>query len=168
MKIAANVAASIHAPANSRVACTCAYVAGADVLRLPVRLTKDKRAVVAEHDDMARLTGEPGTISQLTLAELRKSNCAAMFKDSSGHAFKAPAMKVETFAFLLDVIPNQPWILVELKSESDAARRSSLVKQVVSAAQHRGLAARMVVYSLDGWGNESQFRFRCAATIRRP
>ena len=149
MKIAANAAASIHAPANSRVACTCAYVAGADVLRLPVRLTKDERAVVAEHDDIAPLTGEPATISQMTLAELRQLNCAAMFKDSSGHPFKAPAMKIETFAFLLDVIPNQPWILVELKSESNAARRSSLVKQVVSAAQHRALLARMIVYSSD-------------------
>lgn len=149
VKIAANSAASAHAPANSRVACTSAYVAGAGVLRLPVRLTKDIRAVVAEHDEMAPMTGEPGTISQMTLAELRDLNCAATFKDASGQAFKAPAMKIETFGFLLDVIPFQPWILVELKSESDAARRSALVQQVVGAAKNRGLAERMIVYSSD-------------------
>jgi len=149
VKIAANAAASVHAPGSSRVACTSAYIAGADVLRLPVRLTRDSRAVVAEEDDITLATGQPGKISELTLAELRQRNFAASFNDASGNPFKAPAMKVETFGFLLDVIPSQPWLLIELKAETDAMRRSTLVQNVIGAARNRGRSERMIVYSSD-------------------
>jgi hypothetical protein len=145
MKIAANGSSAAHAPANSRVALTAAYVGGADVLRVPVRLTADGRAVVAEDDDTAPLAGAGGLISQSTFTELRKLNVSASFRDAAGNAFHAPAMKIEPFALLLDAIPAQPWLLVEVRPEPDAARRQKLVSQVLAAVRNRGLAARTVL-----------------------
>lgn len=149
MKIAADGAQAAHAPAGSRIALTSAYVGGADMLRIPVRLTVDGKVVIAEDDNITALAGQGGKISQSKLTELRGLNFAATFCDASGNPFKAPAMKIETFGLLLDVIPSEPWLLVELKSPATPAARQQLVSHVMKAARNRGLDDRLIVYSTD-------------------
>ena len=148
MKIAADCSHPVHAPANSRAAFLSAWIAGADALRLPVRLTKDGHPVVVEAETTDDATGQSGRIADLTLKELRAMDFGKTFKDGDGAPFAYPA-RIETFALLLDALPAEAWLLVEIKPEADPKRRDKLVAGVVGAARNRGTADRLLVYSSD-------------------
>ncbi|RYF66218.1 MAG: hypothetical protein EOO39_23425, partial [Cytophagaceae bacterium] len=156
MRIAAHRGTRFHAPENSRLAFLSAYVAGANVLELDLQLTKDGHLVLSHDGTTDRVTGQPGRIIDLTLAELAVMDWSETFKPHSSPTFTYftdPKRKLAplTFPALLDWLPDDVDLLVELKHDSSeqTGRRDEFVHSAVSALQAFGLENRTVVYSKD-------------------
>jgi hypothetical protein len=140
----------VHAPEATRVAYLSAYTAGADLLHLPVRRTADGMIVVAADATLARQTGAPGVIAELTLAELRALDWGATYREADGTAYAYPA-RCETFALLLDHLPDLrpagPTLLVDVLDGS-----ADTIAQVVAALRHRGRTAQAMLAVRDEAG----------------
>src|ERR1044071_10511045 len=118
MRIVAHRGNRLHAPENTAVALLSGYTAGAGALEFDVQLTKDGRLVVSHDGTIDRLTGQPGTISEMTLSELREHDFGATFtlKDSSKYSYP---VKIEIFPDLVDLLlPCGVPLLIELKHDS--------------------------------------------------
>ena len=159
MRIVAHRGTRIHAPENSRQALLSAYTAGADVLEFDVQLTSDGKLVVSHDGTIDRLTGEAGTILEMTRRELRHTSGKFDFSASfnpygvAGFSYYRPArrLQIENFEDLLDLLPHDVWKLIELKHDSSPndAIRSKFVTAAVSAVRARGLLDGTVLYSKD-------------------
>jgi len=130
MKIIHDPARSPHAPETARYGLLGAIVAGADALRLPVRLTSDGYAVVIEED-----------VAGKTLKELRAIDFGANFKSNDGQPFAYRA-RIETLPMLLDYLPDDVWYVIDLK---DA--KTKLARTVVNALANRGVDDHAIVCS---------------------
>jgi hypothetical protein len=134
------------------------YTGGADVLELDAQITQDGHLVVSHDGTVERLTGQPGTIAQMTLAQLRKLDFSETFRprDSPDFHYYDPEkqdrrLAVETLPDLLDVLPEDVDLLLELKHDSSLAtgRRDEFVGKSLDCLRERGLFARTVLYSKD-------------------
>ncbi len=151
MRIVAHRGNRLHVPENTRIALLSAYAAGADVLELDVQLTKDGYLVVSHDGTIDRLTGQPGTILEMTLGELRQHNFGATFalRDGSKYPYRA---QLETLPDLLSLLaPCGALLLVELKHDSslNTGRREEFVEKAVRALIEEGVTDRTVLYSKD-------------------
>jgi glycerophosphoryl diester phosphodiesterase len=156
MRIAAHRGHRLHAPENSRAGLISAYTAGADVLEFDLQLTKDGQLVLSHDPTTERLTGQPGRIIDLTLAELRKLDYGETFQPRNSpnfHYYTEPArlLAIETFPAILEVLPEDVELLIELKHDSSLAtgRRDEFVRKAVEAIDRYGIAPRTVLYSKD-------------------
>jgi glycerophosphoryl diester phosphodiesterase len=70
--IIAHRGASAHALENSLAACALAVDHAADGIEVDVQLTRDGRVVLMHDATLARMTGNPRKVSDLTLPELRR------------------------------------------------------------------------------------------------
>ena len=139
MKIIHDPVRSPHAPETAKYGLLGAYVAGADALRVPVRLTADGKLAVLEDDDVSRLTGTQGSVAKMTWKELRALNFGAKFATAGGNAFTYPST-VDTFPMLLDTLPPDLTIVADLKVPD-----KQLAHEVAAAAQRRGIDANLVI-----------------------
>jgi glycerophosphoryl diester phosphodiesterase len=69
--VVAHRGARLVRPENTLRAFEAAVEAGADAVELDVRLTADGVAVVSHDADVSRMTGEPGLIHEMTLAQVK-------------------------------------------------------------------------------------------------
>jgi len=109
-KIWAHRGASIAAPENTLAAFEMAIRMGADGFELDVQRTADGVLVVAHDEECQRVTGQPGSIARMTLAELRKLNFADHFP---GAGFQAIPTLADVFEL---VLPSNLTVNVELKN----------------------------------------------------
>jgi glycerophosphoryl diester phosphodiesterase len=93
--IVAHRGASAREPENTLVAFESALAAGADVVELDVRLTKDGVPVVLHDPDVAGTTDGTGFVHQMTLGQVKRL-------DASGGA--GPGQEIPTLAEALDLI----------------------------------------------------------------
>lgn len=159
MKLIASGTGRCHAPELTRVALISAFVAGADGFRLPLRLTSDKRVVVFEDETTDRLTGTAGTVSDLTLDQLRALDIGANFTEADGNRFNYPG-RVESFGLLLDALPPTAYLVLELKPEPDASRRIELASQAAAGIAHRARQALTLVFGQEA-DALAEFRKKC-------
>src|SRR4029453_10166452 len=145
MKLIASGTGRCQAPELTRVAFISAFVAGADGFRLPLRLTSDKRVVVFEDESTDRLTGTVGTVSDLTLEQLRALDIGANFTEAGGSRFNYTG-RGESFGLLLDALPPTAYLALELKPEADASRRMELASQTAAGIAHRARQALTLVF----------------------
>jgi len=141
IKIIYDPVRSPHAPETQRFGLLGAIVAGADALRLPVRLTSDGYIVVLEDETIDRLTGQKGRVAEMTLKQLRDLDFGATFRASDGQPF-AYRSRVETLPMLLDYLPNDIWYVIDVKEP-----KKKLVNDVVKAFTNRGMLDRAIFYS---------------------
>ncbi|HEX9963175.1 MAG TPA: glycerophosphodiester phosphodiesterase family protein, partial [Pyrinomonadaceae bacterium] len=157
MRIAAHRGNRLHAPENSLTALISGYTGGADVLKFNVQMTKDERLVVSHDADIKRLTGQDGVIREMALRDLKAFNFGATFQPRRSPSFHYydPAstrkIKLETLPELLEMLPDDVELLVELRHESsiDNGMRDTFVRKSLAAIDERNLTARVVIYSRD-------------------
>jgi glycerophosphoryl diester phosphodiesterase len=159
MRIAAHRGTRLHAPENSRQAFVSAYTAGADVLEMDLQMTKDGRVVVSHDGTTDRLTGETARIPDLTLDELRHTAGRFDFSRTfnpfgvEGYAYYRPGRRllIEEFEDLLDFLPLDVTLLIELKHDSspDVTSRERFALAVMTALRVRELVKGVVLYSKD-------------------
>ena len=133
MKIIHDPVRSPHAPETAKYGLLGAYVAGADALRLPVRVTADGKLAVLEDDDVSRLTGTQGSVAKMNWKDLRALDFGAKF----GATYPSAA---ETFPVLLDFLPSELTIVADLKVPD-----KQLAHDVAAAAAHRGTDANLII-----------------------
>ncbi len=156
MKIAAHRGSRLHAPENTRVALISGYTAGADVLEFDLQLTKDGHLVLSHDGTTDRLTGWPGKFIDKALHELRQLNFAETFQPRYSPNFhyytvKTRLLPVETFPDILDHLPDDVELLIEMKHDStmDTGRREEFVEKALDGLRLYGLNDRVVLYSKD-------------------
>lgn len=157
MRIVAHRGTRLHAPENTLTALVSAHTAGADVLELDLQLTADGVLVLSHDGDVERLTGTKGKISTMTLAELRKLDFSAKFRPrgaADDYAYRRRVrhrVKLETFSDVLDGLPEDVFLLVELKHDSspNAERREAFVSAALAEISKRRIESRVVIYSKD-------------------
>lgn len=130
--------ASRRYPENTLSAFQGAIDAGADGIELDVHLSADGQLVVTHDEDTRRVTGVPGKIAAMTLAEIRRLNFAAFRPDAGFET--APTLE-EVFDL---VAPTRLTLNLELKNSIEAY--PGLEEKVIELAEVRGMNDR-VLYS---------------------
>jgi glycerophosphoryl diester phosphodiesterase len=159
MRLIASGTGRCNAPELTRIAFISAFVAGADGFRLPLRLTSDKRVVVFEDETTDRLTGTAGAVSDLTLKEIRALDIGANFTEADGSRFSYSG-RVESFGLLLDALPPNSYLVLELKPEPDASRRIELASQAAAGIANRARQALTLVFAQEP-DALAEFRKKC-------
>ncbi|WP_066778305.1 glycerophosphodiester phosphodiesterase family protein [Sphingomonas sp. CCH5-D11] len=145
MKIVGHSGARAHAPANSRVALVSAYTAGADALLLTVRSTLEGVPVLADQNEHGAMTGQPGRISDTSLADLRLLDFAAAFRprgDGGDFSYFDPAvpgrrLELETLEDILDWLPRDAATIILLRGP-DQGSTAATARGVIAALRDRG------------------------------
>ncbi len=75
--VIAHRGASAAAPENTLAAFALAAELGADGVELDVQLTADGQLVIFHDDTVTRMTGQPGRVTQMTLAQLKSLDLGA-------------------------------------------------------------------------------------------
>ncbi|HEX4416245.1 MAG TPA: glycerophosphodiester phosphodiesterase [Kofleriaceae bacterium] len=123
---------SAHAPENTMRAFDQARAAGADGIELDVRFDADHNVVVFHDDDLARLTGAPGRMEQLSAAERARLRIGGE---------PVPLLAEVLAAFELEVD-------VEIKS-LQVGRMGALVAATAKVIKDSGRADQILVSSFD-------------------
>ncbi len=95
IKCIAHRGASAYEPENTLRAFRRAVEMGADMIELDLRMSADGHLVVIHDEDVARVTGEPGSVAEMTLAALRGLNVIG--------GGKIPSL-AETIVFMSDQV----------------------------------------------------------------
>lgn len=124
-------------PENTLSAFGAAIDAGADMCEVDVQLSRDGAVVVIHDDTVDRTTDGKGEVAELTLAELKKLDAGARFKDGVLKGERVPTLD-EVFAF----ISGRCGLNIELKT-------GGLEHQVAQTMQARGAFADSIVSSFE-------------------
>ena len=115
--VVAHRGASAHAPENTMDAFRLAVEMGADAIELDVHRTHDGKLAVIHDDTLDRTTDATGSISELTLDEIRKADAGARFEAPDGSfPFAGRGLQVPTLAEVVDWLPEGIGLVVELKA----------------------------------------------------
>lgn len=107
-------------PENSLAAFEAAIAAGYPI-ELDVRLNADGAVYVFHDDDVARMTGRPGLVSELGGAEIAALRLAGSDE------------RIPTFADVLDCVRGRTPLLIEIKNEGDVGALEQAVMSALEA-----------------------------------
>ena len=134
---------SARHPENTLPAFESAVEAGADLIELDVRLTADGHAVISHDADVARTTGGDGTISGLTLAELRRLNAGT----------EAEPAPVPTLDEVLAAVAGRVGVDIEIKNTPGDpdfdSPTEAVAEKVVQILDHMGIREEILVSSFN-------------------
>lgn len=96
-----------------------ALALGADIIELDVRSTKDGHIVVFHDRTTTRLCERAVRVADITLEELQQMDIGWRFSDDNGttYPFRDRGFRVPTFVKLLNSMPSDTRISIELKDE---------------------------------------------------
>jgi glycerophosphoryl diester phosphodiesterase len=112
-------------PENTLSAFKAAIAQGAHMIEFDVHLSKDKELVIIHDDTVDRTTDGKGKVADLTLQELRSLD-AGKWK-----GLKFTGEKIPTLAQTLEMMPDNIWLNVHVKSTSGIGQlvAQEIVKQ---------------------------------------
>jgi glycerophosphoryl diester phosphodiesterase len=116
-------------PENSIPAFRFGAAAGADVLELDVRMTRDRQVVVAHDAFLDRVSTGSGAISELTARELRSSP----LRDPTGKPL--PGIVVPLLEEVFAAVPGHP-LNIDLKT-AEPHLAEAVLRSIASAAAER-------------------------------
>ena len=115
--IVAHRGASTEAPENTMGAFRAGVAAGADAIELDVHLTADGALAVIHDETLERTTDRTGSVASLSMDEVRAADAGHAFTDASGeHPFRGTGLTVPTLAEVLDWLPANIGLVVEIKA----------------------------------------------------
>ena len=132
------------APENTLAAFRQGLAFQADAIELDLHMSRDGALVVAHDPDLKRVTGAPGDIHALTLAQLQQRNAAATYKDKT-----IEPQRIPTLQEVLELARGQASVQIEIKVRADGARYAGIEAQVVEAVRHYEMIDDVVVISFD-------------------
>lgn len=142
--VVAHRGASGSAPENTMAAFHKAVIAGADMIELDVRLTKDFHIVVHHDRNVRRTTNGKGNICDLTLQQLRMFDAGSWF-DPKFHRERIPTLR-EVMEFLL---PTRVHLNIEVKTDGDPRKRTRFEECVILIVMEKRFEERAFVSSFD-------------------
>lgn len=131
------------APENTLASFRQAIEAGADMVELDVRLTKDFFLVVLHDRDVRRTTNGSGKIWNLTLEELRRLDAGSWF----GPEFAGE--RIPTLRQVMELLPPNVLLNMEVKTDGDPRRRIALEEACILAVLEKKFEPRVLISSFD-------------------
>ena len=141
--VVAHRGSSGTAPENTLAAFTQAIQAGANMVELDVRLTKDFFLVVLHDRDVHRTTNGSGKIWNLTLEELRRLDAGSWF----GPEFAAE--RIPTLRQVMELLPPNVLLNMEVKTDGDPRKRIALEEACILAVLEKKFEQRVLISSFD-------------------
>ncbi|MCC5941628.1 MAG: hypothetical protein JJU37_08815 [Balneolaceae bacterium] len=116
----------------------------ADMIELDVLLTKDGRPVVFHDEDVRRLTDGSGPVSGFTFEELKQLDAGTRFsKKFSGE-------KIPSLEEVLDWLPNEMLLNIEIKPETVTENRSNGIEEkVIELVEQKKLRHKVLLSSFN-------------------
>ena len=130
---------SALAPENTLAAFDQAARLGADALEIDVRRTRDGAVVIFHDEETTRLTGQPGTIEDRTLDEVRALDAGFSFSADGGATFpfRGAGLAVPTLAELL---ARHPALRLNIDAKTDDEPLARSLVEVLLATDALELA----------------------------
>jgi glycerophosphoryl diester phosphodiesterase len=118
--VVAHRGASAQAPENTMEAFRLGVAAGADAVELDVHLTADGQLAVIHDDTLNRTTDRSGPVASMTMDEVRQADAGARFArpDDAGLPFAGEGLRVPTLPEVLEWLPADIGLVVEIKARS--------------------------------------------------
>lgn len=132
-------------PENTLPAFEAAIDAGADMIEMDVRLTRDKRLAIVHDETLERTTDGSGPVNELSLANLLHLDAGAWFDPNFAMT------PVPTLEGALRMIDRRCLINLELKIRDDSSyhEKSGLACAVLGMVRSRGLMGMTLFSSFD-------------------
>jgi glycerophosphoryl diester phosphodiesterase len=143
MLVAAHRGASGHAPENTMAAFHAAVSAGADLIELDVRFTRDDVPVVIHDSTLARTAGGRGRIATLTVAELSAADAGSWFHPRFSNE------RVPLLSSVLDALPVGTGINIEVKPDGDSRPLAELALRLRDVIRAHRRTREVLVSSFD-------------------
>lgn len=142
-QIVAHRGYSSRYPENTLSAIRAAVEAGADMIEIDVRLSKDNVIVLMHDRSVYRTTNGAGLVKDLTLEELRALDAGSKFDP------KFAGEQVPTLEEALDAVHGKAMLNIEVKGlESDAAR-TYMAEQIVALVERKNYRKHVQVMAFD-------------------
>jgi glycerophosphoryl diester phosphodiesterase len=142
--IVAHRGASGSAPENTMAAFRKAVKAGAGMIELDVRLTKDFHIVVHHDRSVKRTTNGKGNIWELTLPQIRSLDAGTWFSDTFERE-RIPTLR-EVMELLLPTSVN---LNIEVKTDGDPRKHAHFAECVILIIMEKRFEDRVLVSSFD-------------------
>ncbi|TFG88924.1 MAG: hypothetical protein E4H17_01560 [Gemmatimonadales bacterium] len=134
------------APENTIEGFRAGLEAGAEALEFDVRLSRDGKAVVIHDPTLDRTTDRVGTVSELTLDEIRQADAGYRFQSVGGeYPWRGRQVRVPTLEEVVASLHDVP-LLIELKTPLAGPEVARVLREggatdraVVAGEDHRGL-----------------------------
>ncbi|HVA89409.1 MAG TPA: glycerophosphodiester phosphodiesterase family protein [Chloroflexota bacterium] len=139
--IGAHRGASAQAPENTMAAFDLAVEQGAELIELDVHRSLDGGLVIIHDFDVARTTGRPGLVAELTAAQLRDLDAGSWKGEQWAGA------RIPTLDQVLDRYGSTVLLNIEIKAGNDPSH--GIAGQVAQAVRRRNLYDRVVISSFD-------------------
>jgi glycerophosphoryl diester phosphodiesterase len=138
--------AARHAPENTLESFRLGAEMGADAVELDVHLTSDGQLAVIHDETLDRTTDRSGPVASLTMDDIRVADAGATFarEGDSGYPFAGKGLRVPTLGEVLDWLPDDLGLVVEIKARAAA----DAVVEAVKAHPVRS-SGRLSVISFD-------------------
>jgi len=133
--------AAAEAPANTVPAFKRAMEVGADGVELDVHLTRDGQVVVIHDETVTSVTGRPGRVRDMTLAEIRELDAGSYF----GPEFAGT--RIPTLDEALEAVGPQAVVNIELKGTGVATE--GLEREVVRIVRAHRASDRVIISSFN-------------------
>ena len=120
--LVAHRGASAHAPENTLESFRLAAEMGADAIELDVHLTADGHLAVIHDETLERTTDRTGSVAGLAMDAIREADAGANFarEGDSGHPFAGRGLTVPDLPEVLDWLPDDLGLVVEIKARAAA------------------------------------------------
>lgn len=132
--VIAHRGASHHAPENTLAAFKKALELGADGIETDIQLTADRQLVIHHNYTVEATTGTAGTISKMTLEELKALNFGG-------------GETIATLAECLETVRDMAVINLEMKAPVD--RSIPYVEMVIDEVEKSGLRDKIIISAFD-------------------
>lgn len=120
--VVAHRGAAAVAPENTMEAYRRAVEMGADAIELDVHLTADGELALVHDETVERTTDLSGPVASMTLKELGAADAGFRFEAPDGtYPFRGKGLTVPTFAEVLDWLPENIGLVVEVKARAATA-----------------------------------------------
>jgi len=133
--------AAAEAPANTVASFRRAMEVGADGVELDVHLTRDGQVVVIHDETVTSVTGAPGRIREMTLAEIQRLDAGSYFGPEFAGA------RIPTLDEALDAVGPQAVVNIEIKGTSVASE--GLEREVARIVRAHGMGGRVIISSFN-------------------
>ncbi len=118
---------------------------GVPYIEFDVHMTSDGVIIVAHDEDLARVAGQNGIVSAMTLAEVQTYDIGYQFtRGGQAFPFRGAGIRVPTLREVLESFPQQLFV-IEIKQRApslvshllEAIRDARMTKRVLIASEHQ-------------------------------
>ena len=130
---------------NTMTAFAGAYEAGADMIELDLRLTKDEELIIMHDSRVDRTTNGKGEVKDLTFDEIKELNAGNYLCPETVPSFEE---------FLLWVKDKELTVNIEIKeyySQENEKRAQTCIEKTISLVEKYNMGERILINSFDGW-----------------